>query len=70
MKMVKMKELVKHDSQVFHAGESRMVEDDVATLFCKHGWAESEGLVTAERVPGPANLEVQPGKHTSKTKVG
>jgi hypothetical protein len=70
MKLVTMKELVRHDSQEFHKGEVRMVDDDTAELFCRHGWAISDGLVTGDRVPGLAELDVQSGSHPSKTKVG
>ena len=70
MKMVEMKVLAKHDSKTFYPGERRMLEDDEAAYFCKHGWATADGLETGTSDTTPVALAVQPGSHPSKTKVG
>lgn len=37
---VEMLELVKHDGQIFEAGEVRVVSDALGGYFCELGWAK------------------------------
>lgn len=73
MKLVELKTKVKHDSQTFYVGERRMLDDDTAAYFIKHGWADAVESKVEERKLTPPDtavtLEVQDGNHRSKTKV-
>ena len=70
MKLVKITEKVKHDSKIFYPGEVRMMEDDEAAYFAKHGWGEAEGVAAGALDKSPKVLQVQDGGHVGKTKVG
>lgn len=71
-KMVEMKSKVKHDGQVFYPGERRVLDQETAAYFEKHGWATTVEVSVAESVPasaGEVTLDVHGGKHSSKSKV-
>lgn len=59
----------KHEGAVFHQGEKRLVEDDDAEYFCKHGWAALEGEQPVAVQPGNVKLDVQNGGHKTKGEV-
>jgi hypothetical protein len=69
MKMVEIKEKVKHDSKVFYPGERRMLEDEEAAYFCKHGWATADGLETGTPDKSEKVLDVKSGKHVNKGEI-
>ena len=50
---IEILEKIMHGRDVFEAGETRMVPDDVGKLFCDCGWARDVdgNVATAERDP-------------------
>lgn len=50
---IEVLEEIRHGRDVFHEGESRVVDDDVGAYFCANGWAkDAAGAVeTANRDP-------------------
>lgn len=69
MKMIEVVAPFKHDSAQYFLGERRMVSDEDAAYFCKHGWATCEGLVTGTPDVSPKTLDVQDGKHRNKGEI-
>jgi hypothetical protein len=59
MKRIEILQTIKHDGQVFHAGEVRMTSPELAGYFCGLGWAKADGLVTGNPDTSEKTLEVQ-----------
>ena len=67
---IEMLEKVMHGRDVFEAGETRVVDDDLGAYFCGLGWAKD----TAGRVPtGERNTQavtLTPDSVAHKTRAG
>ena len=71
--MVKLEVLEKFsiDSQVYQAGEIRVVAEEVAKVACGAGWAKDlDGKIpTGVRDPSAKKLEIKPVAHSHDASV-
>jgi len=57
---------IKHDGQQFHAGEIRIVTDQLGGYFCGNGWAREKGGEVMPADTTPKTLSVKSVTHGHK----
>lgn len=67
MAKIEIIQQIKHDGQVYHAGETRMVDDKLAGYFCGNGWAKdsSGAIATGDQELGEKTLDIHNGQHAT-----
>lgn len=68
MMTVKVKEKVLFGTQIFHAGETRLVEKNVGAWLCENGFADDEAGEVATGVRDTTTRKINPANVTIQTR--